>query len=407
MTKIDPFAYKLNVKTNAEDRLTGSTILVHEQHLIQPSYVNRLKPCFIRLAQRKKLNFAGFKLLRKEPFLSKTRIFKGLTDKSIPQKISTKLTGVPPEFRLTHTPNSRKQPYFGVVWSLAFHGIIVLLIMWATTVKLSPGNSTQGKPVDVVFLPTKTGRSGMTGPGLDGQKAQPILQQTSPPAELPRASAAPSAPEPSSEDTSDIPLQNGMEALSIPKYQPKKTNKNPTKSRNYTYHYNSHQPSHNPSRTSQKSPFETMTNLDFSDNPRKSKRQMASRKYTQGSNSSIDLSTGPLVKNGKINVPYATKINIKGVTDDYGELVANWIHNHMYYPIEAAEKGQDGSPSVHVVLNKDGKVTSIALTSSSGSDALDAAIVGMFRDATLPKIPPDLPDHFDLDLTINYILLRR
>lgn len=150
-----------------------------------------------------------------------------------------------------------------------------------------------------------------------------------------------------------------------------------------------------------------MQTLDFSENPNKSRRKSATRRLPQGSRSAIDMSTGPLVKNGKINVPYAAKISIKGVNDAYGDAINAWIRQHLYYPPEAANNGDDGSASVHVALNRDGYVQSVSLTGSSGSDILDAAITGMFRGAKLPKIPPDLPDHFELDLTVNYILLRR
>ena len=45
--------------------------------------------------------------------------------------------------------------------------------------------------------------------------------------------------------------------------------------------------------------------------------------------------------------------------------------------------------------------------STSGSYALDDATEGMFRGAHLPPVPPDMQgDHFDIDLTVNYILIR-
>ncbi|MCQ8240865.1 energy transducer TonB [Rhizosaccharibacter radicis] len=125
-----------------------------------------------------------------------------------------------------------------------------------------------------------------------------------------------------------------------------------------------------------------------------------------GSHSPVDLSLGPLVKNGKVNTPYAT-VGIKGVSDDYAEMIGAWIRRHMYYPEDAARRGEDGPSSVHVVLDRQGRVKSIRLVSSSGSYSLDDATQGMFRGARLPDVPPDMEgDHFDIDLTINYVLLR-
>ena len=63
---------------------------------------------------------------------------------------------------------------------------------------------------------------------------------------------------------------------------------------------------------------------------------------------------------------------------------------------------------MHVELDRDGHVTKVRLTGQSGSYYLDAATVGMFRNAQLPPVPPDMQgDTFPIDLTINYILIRR
>ena len=129
--------------------------------------------------------------------------------------------------------------------------------------------------------------------------------------------------------------------------------------------------------------------------------------HASGSGSSIDLSLGPLVKNGQLNTPFAT-VGVKGVSDDYGAEIDSWIRRHLYYPPDAAQRGEDGPSHVHVTIDRSGHVKSVRLVDSSGSVALDDSTEGMFRGRTLPPVPPDMVgDHFDIDLTVNYILERR
>ena len=158
-----------------------------------------------------------------------------------------------------------------------------------------------------------------------------------------------------------------------------------------------------PSRTARSNPFANPMDLSFSQAPGPS---ISQRGRPSGSASAIDMSIGPLVKTGHLNTPYAT-VGIKGVSDDYGSEIDSWIRRHLYYPPEAAEKGQDGPSHVHVVLDRSGHVKSARLVDSSGSFLLDDATTGMFRNAHLPPVPDDMKgDQFDIDLTVNYILVR-
>ena len=151
------------------------------------------------------------------------------------------------------------------------------------------------------------------------------------------------------------------------------------------------------------SPFSHPMDLSFSEAPGPQIRRTG---RPAGSHAPVDLSLGPLVKNGRLNTPFAT-VGIKGVSDDYGNEIDAWIRRHLYYPPEAAEHGEDGQTSVHVVLDRTGQVKSVRLVGPSGSYTLDDSTQGMFRGAKLPPVPPDMQgDHFDIDLTVNYILIR-
>lgn len=409
------------------DRYVGSVVSYPAPLSVNADLIASLRPQYIKKQPKNKVTLAGFPLLRKEPFQQENALsFVNKSNKHPAQNNSLKTS--PPaslpqtriSFPILYASEPLLQPVYDkpklrdilyLAGSITTHILVILAICgWYLLYPIPTldGNSEQGQPVEVVFAPDKTGSSGLTGEGITGEEGQ-----ASPPplASIPEASPPPpeeqsvEAPEPETEplpDTGNIPLQ-----IPTPPAQPSK--QQPTKTHQYTYHYTPPRPQHRQRVAPQSSnnPFENMQTLDFSENPNKSRRKSATHRLPQGSRSAINLSTGPLVKNGQINVPYAAKISIKGVNDAYGAAINAWIRQHLYYPPEAANNGDDGSASVHVALNRDGYVQSVSLTGSSGSDILDAAITGMFRGARLPKIPPDLPDHFELDLTVNYILLRR
>ncbi|CAI3942950.1 energy transducer TonB [Commensalibacter papalotli (ex Botero et al. 2024)] len=410
------------------DRYVGSIVSYPTSDSINPDLVSSLRPQYIKKSSKNKIIFAGFPLLRKESFrpessLSLTKLKGKQTQEQTSAFTTTSLSSLKhnsknlPKVCASGSllqPTNNAYNHYDILYlagSLTAHILVVAAIYIWYLVYPHPstnGNSQQGQPVEVVFAPDKTGSSGLTGEGLTGEEGQP---PPPPLASIPEISSPPpeeksvEAPEPETEplpDTGNVPLM-------IPKPQTQTPKKQPAKTHQYTYRYTPprQQRRQQTAPKASDNPFANMQSFDFSENPNKSKRKAATHRLPQGSRSGIDMSTGPLVKNGKINVPYAAKISIQGVSDDYGAAINAWIRQHLYYPPDAANNGEDGSASVHVALNRDGYVLSVSLTGSSGSDALDTAITSMFRGAKLPKIPPDLPDHFELDLTVNYILLRR
>jgi outer membrane biosynthesis protein TonB len=51
-------------------------------------------------------------------------------------------------------------------------------------------------------------------------------------------------------------------------------------------------------------------------------------------------------------------------------------------------------------------VARVALASGSGSQWLDMAALGVFRDATLPPLPSDAAPSVPITLTIHYQIMR-
>jgi TonB family protein len=93
---------------------------------------------------------------------------------------------------------------------------------------------------------------------------------------------------------------------------------------------------------------------------------------------------------------------------DWKEKLHQWWQEHATYPTEALRRRQAGTVKIHVRINRDGRVQLVGLDSTSGSQWLDAGAQAVFRGETVPALPPDTPEAVkDIDLTINYILIRR
>ncbi|MBE7212122.1 MAG: energy transducer TonB [Gluconacetobacter diazotrophicus] len=255
------------------------------------------------------------------------------------------------------------------------------------------------------------GQSGLTGdqtkeqPAAGAKPARPVPPPTPP---VPQPQPQPTPP-PEQEPAVNTQLPPALPPVPIPDFVPEPPVPPqppvPERPQRQTT------PTRTPPRTTPpqptrqaRNPFANPMDSSFSEAPGP---HIARRGRPGGSGAPIDMSLGPLVRNGHLNTPYATVGTIKGVSDDYGAMIDNWIRRHLYYPPEAAQKGQDGPSHVHVVLDRSGQVKSVRLVDSSGSFLLDDATTGMFRNAKLPPVPDDMQgDHFDIDLTVNYILVR-
>ena len=117
----------------------------------------------------------------------------------------------------------------------------------------------------------------------------------------------------------------------------------------------------------------------------------------------LDFSLAPRA-GAASNSPFARLPGSHSATDWRNELSA-WVRDHAYYPEQAAMNGEDGNVMVQVTANPDGHVTSVQLESRSGSQWLDMALMGMFRDAHLPPLHEDEPIIFNF--TMHYILIRQ
>lgn len=74
----------------------------------------------------------------------------------------------------------------------------------------------------------------------------------------------------------------------------------------------------------------------------------------------------------------------------YEELLFAWMNRHKQYPMLAQRRGLQGSGSVRVRIDRDGRVLERSLTRSTGETMLDQAALDMVRRASpFPPVPEE------------------
>lgn len=83
------------------------------------------------------------------------------------------------------------------------------------------------------------------------------------------------------------------------------------------------------------------------------------------------------------------------------------LEKHRRYPAAARARREQGVAHVRFLMNRDGRVLSIAILRSSGSAALDRAALDTLRRAQpLPTIPPDKPAPLELAVPVEFFVRR-
>jgi len=95
------------------------------------------------------------------------------------------------------------------------------------------------------------------------------------------------------------------------------------------------------------------------------------------------------------------------VGPDWRNALSEWVHEHAYYPEQAAQLGQEGSTRVLVKTMPGGRVLSVEMEKRSGSPWLDLALEALFRGAQLPPMPKSAGDEpVEFHFTMRYIIVR-
>lgn len=119
----------------------------------------------------------------------------------------------------------------------------------------------------------------------------------------------------------------------------------------------------------------------------------------------LDLSLGPVSAEPVVSGRYAAA-HAANREKDWGSLFRTWFEQHKYYPAEAAIRGEDGSSTVEITVDRNGRVAAASLVETSGSPRLDAALLGTLRGANVPPLLPGMATPFTTTITLHYVLIR-
>ena len=239
--------FSQSTKRKNKYRLFWPLVKKSKRSNVSHLYVSHLKPTLLDRPKNHHLSMTGFKLLRKEPLNPRDAIFDNAKHSfnsfiNNPSLTHTFKKNIP----LSVYSHYETQPFFiFVLFSLFFHGSILLILFIGVLHSHSKnpkiyGNSNQGKPIDVVFLPRSAGQSGLKGEGYNGEPDNNKALPPPPPESLPSIAAVkPPVPIPNESLTKneDIITQSDTKIIlsKKPKIQQKRNKINFNQIHHYSY----------------------------------------------------------------------------------------------------------------------------------------------------------------------------
>jgi len=89
------------------------------------------------------------------------------------------------------------------------------------------------------------------------------------------------------------------------------------------------------------------------------------------------------------------------IVQRYEQAISVWISRNKVYPDEAKRRRIEGSPTVRVRINRQGKVLYHVIERSSGDAFLDQALMNMVKAADpMPAVPENYPQGEELEFLI-------
>jgi protein TonB len=117
----------------------------------------------------------------------------------------------------------------------------------------------------------------------------------------------------------------------------------------------------------------------------------------------FDPTLAPTAANASILTRYASARHALG--EDWWAAFSNYVEQHKYYPMSAAEHGEDGQSVLFLTIERDGTVKSVRVERSSGSSTLDDAWISEFRGAKVPAFPEGtIENEISFPASMTYIL---
>jgi TonB family protein len=122
----------------------------------------------------------------------------------------------------------------------------------------------------------------------------------------------------------------------------------------------------------------------------------------------LDLTVDPRLAEGRASPDPTVRVRGAEVGADWSAAFRRWLDQNIRYPRRAIELGEQGTVRVIVTAEPDGTVRSVRLATPSVSPSLNFGTTFPFQGAQLPPFPPPAdPNGVTVELTVNYILIRR
>jgi TonB family protein len=122
----------------------------------------------------------------------------------------------------------------------------------------------------------------------------------------------------------------------------------------------------------------------------------------------LEMTVDPRFLQGRATSDPSVRVTGAAVGADWRAAFRRWLDENIHYPQRAIELRESGTVRVQVIAEPDGTVRSVRLVGPSGSSSLNRATTGPFGGARLPAFPPPAdPNGVTVELTVNYILIRR
>ncbi|MFM2150058.1 MAG: hypothetical protein RLZZ187_2364 [Pseudomonadota bacterium] len=130
----------------------------------------------------------------------------------------------------------------------------------------------------------------------------------------------------------------------------------------------------------------------------------AGRQQSRG----LDLTVDPRIIEGRTTSDPQVRVTGAQVGADWRAAFRQWLDENIRYPRRAIELGESGNVRVLVTAGPDGTVRDVRLVGPSTSPSLNMGTVMPFQGARLPAFPPPAdPNGVTIELTVNYVLIRR
>ena len=130
----------------------------------------------------------------------------------------------------------------------------------------------------------------------------------------------------------------------------------------------------------------------------------AGRPQGRGTDTTVD----PRFLEGRPRTDPSVRVTGAQVGADWRAAFRRWLDQNLSYPERAVALGEDGTVRVVVTAAPDGTVRNVRLAGPSSSPSLNFGTTFPFQGARLPAFPPGSdPNGVTIELTVNYILVRR